>query len=403
MKNKNPIDQIHIWDESIENSFRESNNRRFSMSKNAKMITGLCIALIVMILISVLFRYDFVHSPITAARYLSEVEVRLSNLWSFLTGKGAINSINFAIYTSVIVVLVGAALSVCGAVCQGLYHTPMASPNMLGINSGGMLAAILFLFICYDDTTFEQYYSFDEYTNLLDTLNLYQLYAQQIWMIIGCLLGALTVIFLSTRAGRGKMSTVVLILSGSLLGSFSSTVVSLGQYYFTYVDTTTTRTYAMMSIAAGTFANTYSLTHLFMLGIPIIICLVILFMMAPGINTLMFGDETAKSMGMNVNRFRTGAFAVCVIACGLILSFVGQIGFVGLIVPHFARRFAGSDYRHMLPVCAALGGMTMLLIYLVAVCTGFTTNINFITSIVGGALFIFFIVKFRRSRNADWA
>ena len=395
--------QIRLWDESIENPFLEENRRRFHVGRNARLLVGLSAALVVLMLAAVLLRYDFLHRPVTAARYFSVVTQRMQELWRLFTGGGSVNAADYSIYTVVIVAVVGACLAVCGAVCQSVYHTPMASPSMLGIQSGGMVAAVLFLFFCREDAEVMEYFTYAEYSEYLSSLSFYELYAQQIWMMAGCLLGALMVIAISTRAGRGKLSSVVLIISGSLFGSFAGTIVSLGQYYFTYVDATTTRTYALMSIAAGTFANTYSFTHLLMLAVPALLCMGALMALSPGLNVLMFGDEEARSMGMNVRRFRTVVFILCVIPSAVILSFCGQISFVGLVIPHFARQMAGSDHRRMLPACALLGAVAMVLVYTAALCTGFTTSINLITSLVGGALFLLFMLKYRRSRNADWA
>ena len=395
--------QIRLWDESIENPFLEENERRFRVGRNGRLFIGLSAALIVLMLAAVLLRYDFLHKPVTAARYFSVVAARLQELWRLITGEGSVNAADYSIFTIVIVAVVGACLAVCGAVCQSVYHTPMASPSMLGIQSGGMVAAVLFLFFCREDAEVMEYYTYAEYSEYLGSLSFFELYAQQIWMVIGCLLGALMVIAISTRAGRGKMSSVVLIISGSLFGSFAGTIVSLGQYYFTYVDTTTARTYALMSIASGTFANSYTFTHLLMLAVPALLCMGTLFALSPGLNALMFGDEAARSMGLNVRRFRTAVFVLCVIPSAVILSFCGSISFVGLVIPHFARQMAGSDHRRMLPVCALLGAVAMVLVYTAALCTGFTTSINLITSLVGGALFLLFMLKYRRSRNADWA
>ena len=395
--------QIRLWDESIENPFLEENKARFHMDRNARLLIALSAALVLLMMAAVLLRYDFLHQPVTAARYFATVSSRLAELWRLLTGGGSVNAADYSLYTVLIAAIVGACLATCGAVCQSVYHTPMASPSMLGIQSGGMVAAVLFLFFCREDAEVMEYYTYAEYSEYLSSLSFYELYQQQIWMVAGCLIGALMVIAISTRAGRGKVSSVVLILSGSLFGSFAGTVVSLGQYYFTYVDATTARTYALMSIASGTFANTYSLTHLLMLAVPALLCMGALLALSPGLNVLMFGDEEARSMGMNVLRFRTLVFILCVIPSAVILSFCGQISFVGLVIPHFARQMAGSDHRRMLPVCALLGAAAMVLVYTAALCTGYTTSINLITSLVGGALFLVFMLKYRRRRNADWA
>ncbi len=395
--------RIRVWDEALENPFEEENRRRAGLGKAGRLYAALAVALLAAMAFCVLFRYDVLHNPVTLSRYLAAVEGRLGELWGLLAGAGQVNAVGYAVCTAAVVAVVGACLACCGAVCQGVFHTPMASPSMLGIQSGGMVAAVLYLLFCYDDSATMQFYTFEEYTSYLDTLGLLDIYGQQIWMIAGCFLGALAVVFISSRAGGGKVSSVVLILAGSLFGSLANTVVSLGQWYFTYVDSTTNRVYALMSISTGTFANTYTPQHLLMVGVPVLVCLGVLFALAPGLNALMFGDEEARGMGMNVGVFRTVVFALCVVPCGVVLSFCGQIAFVGLIVPHFARQMAGSDYRRLLPASALAGGLAMELVYAVALCTGFTTSINLVASIVGGGLFLAFVLRYRRSRNADWA
>lgn len=402
-KKKSARSTVRIRDESLQNPFLEERETRFAVTKSGRLFVILAVLLIALMFAAVMLRYDFVHKPVSAARYLDTVTTRFGELWRLTTGGGSVNGMSFSLCTIAIVAIVGGSLAVSGSVFQGVFHTPMASPSMLGIQSGGMVAAVLYLFLFWDSSAVMEYYTHEEYTTYLDSLSFTQIYAQQIWIIVGSFIGAAIVIFISTRAGRGKLSTVVLILSGSLFGSFAHMAVSLGQYYFTYVDSTTNRVYALMSISMGTFANTYSLTQLIMIAVPVIICMVAIFALAPGLNTLMFGDEEARSMGMNVKRFRNLMLILCVIPCAVILSFCGQISFVGLIVPHFSRQIAGSNYRRQLPASALLGAITMVLVYTAALCTGYTTSINLVTSVVGGVLFTIFLLKYRRQRNADWA
>lgn len=403
MKKKNAQKgSFQFSEESLRNPFWEESHERVGLGKHRTTVI-LGVMLILLMLAAVIFRYDFLHKPITAARYFSMVQSRLSDLWQLVSGGGDLNAALYSVCTIVIVAIVGAWLAMCGNVYQGLFHTPMASPSMLGIQSGGMVAAVLYLFFCWESVPTEEFFTFEEYNTYLASLSFYELYARQIWMLVGCFLGAAMVVFVSTKAGRNKVSSVVLILSGSLFGAFANTIVSLGQYYFTYVDPTTDRTYALMNISMGTFANTYTPQHLLMLGLPVLVCMGVVLALAPGLNLLMFGDEEARAMGMNVTRFRTLVFILCIIPCAVILSFCGQISFVGLIVPHFARQIAGSDYRRNLPASALLGAITMVLVYYTAVCTGYTTSINLITSLVGGVLFLGFLLRYRRCRNADWA
>ena len=98
-----------------------------------------------------------------------------------------------------------------------------------------------------------------------------------------------------------------------------------------------------------------------------------------------------------------GESPVGVLLSGVVLAFCGQIGFVGLIVPHLSRRLAGSDYRRLSPASALLGAIVMVLVYDAAYFTGFTSSINLLTSLAGGVVFLVFLLGYRRRRNADWA
>ena len=395
--------QIQVHDEDLENVIGRVYETRFQGPKGNRQAIRLAILLVVLIFGSFLFCYDFLHNPITPARYYTEVTGHFSDLWRLLTEGVDENAILSSFCTLLVAAMVGACMAVCGSVCQGIFHTPMASPGMLGIQSGGMVAAVIWLFFFYNTDDVMEFYTYESYNTYLDSLSLYDLYAQQIWMLGGCVIGAVIVIFIATRAGRGKMSTVVLILVGSLSGAFSRLIVSLGQYYFTYVDSNTNRLYALMSVSMGTFANTYKPSHLLMMAIAILPCMIIMLLLAPRLNVLMFGDESARAMGMRVQLFRTVMLLLCIIPCAVILAFCGQISFIGLLIPHFARQMAGSDYQKQLPVSALLGAVVMVSVYGVAKCTGLTTSINLVCGVVGGALTFAIVLYYRRRRNADWA
>lgn len=403
-KKKKDLNQlITFLDEDLENPFKEAQEKRFHYRSGGKTLVKLAAALVLTLLAVLILPYDFVHQPVSAARYIDAVSHRCSLLWGLLSGAGNQEAILYLVCTGFIVILVGGCLSLCGSVFQGVYHTPMASPGMMGIQSGGMLAAVIYLYFFGNPEAGESFYTYEEYSDYLSTLSFYDLYARQIWMVAGSLIGAGIIIFLSTRAGRGKMSTVVLILAGSLFSSFAGMFTALGQYIFTYRDATESRVYALMSISMGNFSNAYRPMHLLMIAVPVLIGAFCLYRMSTGLNMIMFGDQEAASMGMNINKFRTAAFLLCLVPSAMLLAFCGQIGFVGLLVPHFARQMVGSDYRRLIPASLFLGGIVLLLIYGAAICTGLTMSINLVSSVVGGILTLLFIIRYRRERNADWA
>ena len=389
--------------EELDNAIRSDFEKRFSFRTGEKKLILLAIILAAVLLGVLFLPYDFVNKPVSPARYVSAVTDRFSLCWGLITGEGNAEAVLYAICTGFIVILTGGCLALCGRVYQGVYHTPLASPSMMGIHSGGMLAAVAYLFLFGDASEGDVYYTYDAYSSYLDSLSFYDLYARQIWMIAGSLVGAAIVIFLSSRAGRGRVSTVVLILAGSLFSAFANMITSLGQYYFTYRDPTTSRTYALMSISMGNFANAYTPLHLLMIAVPVLVCAGALWKLSPGLNLLMFGDQEAASMGMRIEPFRKLAFLLCLVPCAVLLAFCGQIGFVGLLVPHFARQIVGSDFRRLIPASLLLGGIVMLLIYGAALCTGLTSGINLVSSVVGGILSMYFMLRYRRARNADWA
>lgn len=392
---------VHL-DEAAEDSFRSDQERRLHVNRGGKLLIALAVLLVLLIAASMVLRLDL-SQGLTLAEYLALAGRRLSDLGRFFTGGGAVNAVDYVFYTYLIVALVGAALAACGAMYQGVFRNPMASPTLLGVQSGGMLAATLYVLLCMSEEAVYVVHTQAEYVAIFSDMSTAQRNARQLWVFLGCFLGAALVVGVSRRAGRGKLSTVVLFLMGSVLSSLVNMAVSLVQYYLTLHDATTSRVLAIQSVSMGTFNGAYTLEHLLLTGIPILTGLAVLFLLSPRLNLLMFGEDEARAMGLRVDAFRMAVFAVGVLLSGVVLAFCGQIGFVGLIVPHLSRRLAGSDYRRLSPASALLGAIVMVLVYDAAYFTGFTSSINLITSLAGGVVFLVFLLGYRRRRNADWA
>ena len=389
-------------DQAAEDAFRSDQEKRLHINRGGKLLAALAVLLVLLMLASMILRVDL-NQHLTLAEYLALAGRRLSDLGRFLTGGGSVNATDYMCYTYLIVALTGAALAACGAVYQGVFRNPMASPTLLGVQSGGMLAATLYVLLCMSEEAVYVVHTQAEYVTIFSDMSTAQRNARQLWVLLGCFLGAALVVGVSRRAGRGKLSTVVIFIMGSVLSSLVNMVVSLVQYYLTLHDATTSRVLAIQSVSMGTFNGAYTLEHLLLMGIPILIGLTVLLLLAPRLNLLMFGEDEARAMGLRVDAFRLLIFAVGALLSGVVLAFCGQIGFVGLMVPHLAQRLAGSDYRRLAPASALLGAIVMVVIYDAAFFTGFTSSINLITSLAGGAIFLVFLLRYRRQRNADWA
>lgn len=135
----------------------------------------------------------------------------------------------------------------------------------------------------------------------------------------------------------------------------------------------------------------------------IITAIVIAFILGYDMNILALGDESAKSLGLNVARSRFIYLILAAILAGSAISFAGLLGFVGLIVPHVARILVGYDNRILLPVSALLGGIFTLICDLLArvIFAPYEIPVGIIMSFLGGPFFIYLLIKRKRGLLND--
>ena len=220
-------------------------------------------------------------------------------------------------------VLAGAALSVAGCVIQNVLANPLASPNIIGINAGAGLAVT----VCC------------------------ALGAVSGWTIAGAaFLGALAAVGLVTLAARTVgASRTTTILAGvavnAFLGAASDAVTSL------VPDAA-----AMSSdFRVGGFGS-IATSRLIPAAVLIVLALGAVLLLGNELEILSLGTDTARSLGLNAGALSTVFLVLAALLCGAAVSFAGLLGFVGLIVPHAVRRFAGTECPRLLPLCALWGG-----------------------------------------------
>ena len=140
-----------------------------------------------------------------------------------------------------------------------------------------------------------------------------------------------------------------------------------------------------------------------LVAIPVLLAITAVMLMRSRLNLLVFGEDEARSMGIRVELTRNLMVGIVTFLTAIVISFCGQIGFVGFIIPHLARRFVGPDFRYLVPGSALLGAVCMMTVYYIATVIGYSSNINFVTSLVGGTIFLIMIIRFRNKRYADCA
>ncbi|MBQ8804212.1 MAG: iron ABC transporter permease [Tyzzerella sp.] len=266
--------------------------------------------------------------------------------------------------------LAGAGLAVSGVVIQSVLSNKLASPGIIGVNAGAGFAVT----VCC------------------------ALGALSGWALAGsAFIGALLAVLLVVGAAQ-KMnaSRTTVILGGVAVNSFlnagSEAIITL------FPDI------GVMSsdFRVGGFTSV-TMTRLLPAGILILIGLCVLFTLCNELDLMNLGEETAQGLGLPVKKMRTIFLAVAALLAGASVSFAGLLGFVGLIIPHIARRLVGGENRHLLPFCAIGGAAFVVLCDLAArlVFQPYEIPVGILMSFIGGPFFVFLLFKNKGGHRRD--
>jgi iron complex transport system permease protein len=214
-------------------------------------------------------------------------------------------------------------------------------------------------------------------------MSLWERYQQQICVLIGCIVSVVFVLLIATIAGKGKVSTSALLVSGMVLSSLVSNIGMIVQYYMIIQDPDDSRIEAIQDMMMGNFDNLGFLAVLGMMGIPILLCCVILICMSGRLNLLSMGDDEAAMMGINVGLYRNLMILIGTVLTAVVTAFCGRVGFLGFMVPMITRKIAGPNLKILLPASMLVGAILLTLVYDVAYFLGMTDSVNVITSAIG--------------------
>ncbi|MBI5966746.1 MAG: iron ABC transporter permease [Deltaproteobacteria bacterium] len=307
------------------------------------------------------------------------VSIQLSKTWSILLHHflGLTPSVEWTGGDSTIILnlrwprvisgaLVGAALSIAGAVLQALLRNPLADPYVLGISSGAAVGAILAILFGLGSTILGSY-------------------AIPGAAFGGALLTLLFVYFLARVQGRLPSQTM--LLAGVIVSSFFSAIIM-----FLISITTDERLHSVTFWLMGNLAYVASQT----LGVIFLYLLLgsaVLFSLAKDLNLMALGEETASELGVEVERVKKTAFIFASLITGAVVSVSGLIGFVGLVVPHLVRMIWGPDHRFLIPASALLGALLLVLADMVArtIMAPSEIPVGVVTALGGAPFFIYLL------------
>lgn len=300
--------------------------------------------------------------------------------------------------------LAGAALAACGAVFQGAFKNVLAGPSTMGVMSGGSMGAILYLLFLYPVLSARQ--SGGDVAGRLINANSMTVgaqYAQQFCTLAGCFGGVLLVISVAMIAGKGKLSSSAMVVAGMVFSGVVSNILMIVQYYVLALDAVAGAALveALQILMNGSFNTTMEPLPVAMMGIPIVVCLIILMILRGKLNLLSLGEDEAVSMGVNVRFYRNLMIVIGTVMTAVVVSFCGRIGFIGFMVPLLVRKLTGPDLKKLLPVSIIAGAIILTVIYDVARLAGHRTDaINMFTSIVGCAVLVVALLRKGGAQNA---
>ncbi|MDR4171836.1 FecCD family ABC transporter permease [Bacillus nitratireducens] len=226
--------------------------------------------------------------------------------------------------------VVGAAFAVAGAVMQGVTRNPLADAGVLGINAGAMfVVALSFAFFPHMPYSYLMIVSF-----------------------IGAVLSTV-LIFIIGSATSGGLTPTRLTIAGAVMAAL---LHSLSSGVAIYYDLSQDLAFWYAGGVAGV-----KWEHLKFLVPIILITIVFATVIGRSISLISMGDDVATNLGVKTNRTRIFGMIIVVILAGVSVSAVGSIGFVGLVIPHIARKLVGVNYRLIIPMSALLGAMLLVL------------------------------------------
>lgn len=295
---------------------------------------------------------------------LGAVHIPISDVWAALTGGDCPRAtakivLNIRLIKATVALLVGAALSVSGLQMQTLFRNPLAGPYVLGISSGASLGVALVVL-----------------AGVGSSIGI----AGAAW------LGAAAVLLVIAAVGQRIKDIMVILILGMMFSSGVGAVVQILQYLSKEESLKAFVIWTMGSLGDVTWGQ------MVVLAPSVIVGLLLAVLTIKPLNLLLFGEEYAVTMGLNIKRSRGLLFLSTTLLAGTVTAFCGPIGFIGLAMPHVTRMlFRNSNHRVLVPGTIFSGAAILLLCDIVSKL--FTLPINAITALLGIPIVVWVVLR----------
>jgi iron complex transport system permease protein len=310
----------------------------------------------------------------TIGSYYISVEDVYRIIWNRITGMGTVDPTAAYIVTELRLpriagaIVCGFGLAVCGAAMQSMMKNPLADPYTMGISSGAGLGAALAIILGFE-----------------------------LWAGTGIVVNAFffaiipAMVILIMSQVRRATPTMMILCGISLMYVFGA-ITSLLMLIATPDDLAAVYNWSVGSLSRVSWDNLPIMTTIVIGGS------IYLQYLANQLNIMSIGDESAKCLGVNVERKRLICLLVITLVAASIVSFTGIIGFVGLVCPHIVRIVIGSDNRFLIPGSAIFGSTMLIVSDIIArtIVSPTILPVGVITACIGGPLFMYLILKSRK-------
>jgi iron complex transport system permease protein len=259
-------------------------------------------------------------------------------------------------------ILVGLSLATAGTALQGLFKNPMADPYIIGIASGAAVGAALSI-------TFLPHF--------------FSIYTTPFMAFLGATFATFLVYTIARVGGRIPVDT--LLLTGIAVSLFLGAVLSF-----------------MMSVAGEELHSIFfwlmggfwlaNWAQVKIIVLPVLVCFFLIYIFAKDLNAMLLGEESAQTLGITVENVKRILLVLSAFITAAAVSFVGTIGFVGLIIPHITRILVGPDHRILFPASALVGGIFLVWTDALARVLG-EMPVGIITAFFGAPFFIYLLRK----------
>lgn len=303
---------------------------------------------------------------------MGRMDIKISEIILFfknLIGGGQVDPlmesliINIRLPRVLTALIVGGGLTAAGIAFQALFSNPLATPDILGVTSAASLGAVLGIILS------------------LGTMGI---------QVLAMVFGLLSILITINLVERDETSMIMLVLAGIIVSSLANALASLLKYTVDPMDKLPQITYWLM----GSFGRT-SYKNLALAGPLILISMFVIYKMRWSLNLLSLSEDEARSLGINVKKTRLIFILAATLITASSVSICGQIGWIGLIIPHLVRLMVGSNNLYTLPLGISFGAGFMVLIEALSrTVSVIELPISILTAIIGAPIFI---ILMRRS------